>query len=900
MAGGAPVYEQQLDAPSAPTSTIAPIHAEVPSAAGAWNVFSAAAKSVQEFADKKYAADQNASSNLAQASAIEELQKAQLQSVKDPDYENAPKNFTAARDKIIGDALVNVTDPEVQSKLQLRLTTAAISAQGKVDAAAVKRQNDAATAGLDTSTQDMQQRAAMAGSPTERRALTDASHSAIDDAVAAGTISPTDGVKRKRLFDHGLSSADIARSIEINPSAAMQALDDPNSYPGLTPAERQSYRAQAMAAHDEQNRLRAGDLAKRDPALAAARYGSLTSRTLADQIFSRVIVPIESSGNPNVVSTAGALGLGQLMPDTARDVAWQLGMKDVADLDAGALKQRLLSDTALNVRLGSTYWHQQLTRYNGNTYAAAAAYNAGPGRADKWDAQARQQFGDHYSPAQLASVIPIAETRDYVLKVARGLGVDVGAPAVSFRGSYGAAAAVDQQLAQQLNEQKRQDRELISLTQPDRDSVAEIFRNGYAVDPLAVQRAKQPLVEAAARGDVDATVKLRKFEDAEATYPLVVEAYKHTPEQVEAAASTLRAALATRPGTPDDMRRLDVLEKVAGEMATARKDNPVGLLERQLGPSSVSHIAPPQNPADPSFVGEVAARGVTAAQANAAYGGELRFFKPEERAALKPWFAALPPEGQAAAIGTLAQATGGRGFAAAVKEITDGKPATMYAAGLFASAPEIASSIIAGSAAVDKYVPHAAAAKLSYTTEKSRGLPLEAFNKASRLSPTGAFAAMSDAIDARYAYLAAQAHDDSGEPNTQRLRQATDDVTGGILSMNGAKVLAPWRGATQQQFDDAVWSFSDKDLAGMRTAGGKAVSADFLRGSAKLQAFGDGTYLVQLNRDDANPQYAARVDGSPYVLDLRNRPKGARALPSDPRARINAPFVAATERYLQE
>lgn len=159
---------------------------------------------------------------------------------------------------------------------------------------------------------------------------------------------------------------------------------------------------------------------------------------------------------------------------------------------------------------------------------------------------------------------------------------------------------------------------------------------------------------------------------------------------------------------------------------------------------------------------------------------------------------------------------------------------------------------------------------------------------------------MSEAIDARYAYLAAQAHDDSGQLDARRLRQAADDVTGGILSFNGAKVIAPWRSATQRQFDDAVWSFTDADLAGMRTSGGKAVSADFLRSSAKLHAYGDGTYLVQINGDDTNPQYAARPDGAPYVLDLRNRPKGEPALPSDPRARINAPFVGETGRFMRE
>lgn len=118
------------------------------------------------------------------------------------------------------------------------------------------------------------------------------------------------------------------------------------------------------------------------------------------------VIRQESAFDPQAVSPAGARGLMQLMPETAREVAAYLG----EPYDPG----RLTSDPDYNLRLGRRYLDAMLARYDGVLPLALAAYNAGPGRIDAW----LQDFGDpRYDPIALLDwieLIPFEETRHYV------------------------------------------------------------------------------------------------------------------------------------------------------------------------------------------------------------------------------------------------------------------------------------------------------------------------------------------------------------------------------------------------------------------------------------------------------------------------------------------------------
>ncbi|MGJ7458045.1 transglycosylase SLT domain-containing protein [Halomonas sp. RA08-2] len=126
-------------------------------------------------------------------------------------------------------------------------------------------------------------------------------------------------------------------------------------------------------------------------------------QTSVDPYLLMGIARRESAYNPTAVSPAGARGLMQVMPGTATQLARQLGISDPGAY--GVL------DPALNIRLGSTYIRDMLDRYSGNRLAAAAAYNAGPGRVDRWLADAPEEFD------LFVESIPFRETRLYVQAV---------------------------------------------------------------------------------------------------------------------------------------------------------------------------------------------------------------------------------------------------------------------------------------------------------------------------------------------------------------------------------------------------------------------------------------------------------------------------------------------------
>jgi soluble lytic murein transglycosylase-like protein len=112
------------------------------------------------------------------------------------------------------------------------------------------------------------------------------------------------------------------------------------------------------------------------------------------------LVREESYFDPAAGSWAGAIGLSQLMPATAKDVAEKLKIKEPE-----------LTDPLTNLRIGSWYFNAQRERF-GEGASALAAYNAGSHRVSRWKKQYAKLPGVLFVEA-----FPLAETREYVRKV---------------------------------------------------------------------------------------------------------------------------------------------------------------------------------------------------------------------------------------------------------------------------------------------------------------------------------------------------------------------------------------------------------------------------------------------------------------------------------------------------
>ena len=111
----------------------------------------------------------------------------------------------------------------------------------------------------------------------------------------------------------------------------------------------------------------------------------------------------ESAFDPNIISSAKAQGLMQIIPSTAKQVARSLGIKRLSKSDT--------FDPRTNVRMGAKYLKTLLDRFDGNYALATASYNAGPHRMPRWAPDYPLEA------ARWVESIPFKETRNYVQAV---------------------------------------------------------------------------------------------------------------------------------------------------------------------------------------------------------------------------------------------------------------------------------------------------------------------------------------------------------------------------------------------------------------------------------------------------------------------------------------------------
>ena len=148
----------------------------------------------------------------------------------------------------------------------------------------------------------------------------------------------------------------------------------------------------------------------------------LPKEKLMNLIVKNTVIPVpvtlaitrqESAFDTNAKSRAGARGLMQLMPRTARITAKKNNYK--------YKRIYLTSRPSYNIKLGSFYFKEMLDKFNGSYVLALVAYNAGPSRAKRW----LKTYGDprknEIDPVTWMELIPISETRNYVQRVIEGI-----------------------------------------------------------------------------------------------------------------------------------------------------------------------------------------------------------------------------------------------------------------------------------------------------------------------------------------------------------------------------------------------------------------------------------------------------------------------------------------------
>lgn len=184
--------------------------------------------------------------------------------------------------------------------------------------------------------------------------------------------------------------------------ALLPQLDAAQQYHAARLAQQIGWIAQSISTAN-QAQLR-DNLELRFPVVYPEDFQRISHATTVPKPFLLAVARQESAFDPQARSPANARGLMQLMPPTANMVAGRLGVASPSVAD--------LYDPRLNIELGGHHLASLLNRYGQNRPLAAAAYNAGEGRVDRWLRSSNGQSMDVW-----IENIPFSETRNYVKNV---------------------------------------------------------------------------------------------------------------------------------------------------------------------------------------------------------------------------------------------------------------------------------------------------------------------------------------------------------------------------------------------------------------------------------------------------------------------------------------------------
>lgn len=267
---------------------------------------------------------------------------------------------------------------------------------------------DHGIATLSKTIEDNRNAALGAGDEVTRQSLLQATNDAIQGAFDRGYIDEKSLVSTRQRAVVDYAQAAISM---MKPEQRIATLQSGSGMAQYLPPDTRKKIMDASAAEVVGNRISDAQIRLMSPSgITGYAAGPISS----DDLFTAAVSQesggrqFGNDGSP-LTSSAGAVGVAQVMPGTAPEAARLAGMP----WD----EQRFKTDAQYNHALGKAYLDQQLKKYDGNPVLALAAYNAGPGKVDEWIKQIGDPRAGEISNEGFANSIPFGETQDYVAKV---------------------------------------------------------------------------------------------------------------------------------------------------------------------------------------------------------------------------------------------------------------------------------------------------------------------------------------------------------------------------------------------------------------------------------------------------------------------------------------------------
>jgi hypothetical protein len=314
------------------------------------------------------------------------------------------------------------------------------------------------------------------------------------------------------------------------------------------------------------------------------------------------------------------------------------------------------------------------------------------------------------------------------------------------------------------------------------------------------------------------------------------------------------APIPDSPGYAQAQRRSELLRKAIDTVREQRAKDPIAFTE-------VNGLAPvrPINWADPSSISKgMAARTVLANQNSQRWGVGYQVVSDNEAAQFGDYLTGLQPQDKARVLGQIYQ-SGGAGALRSISSQLKDKNETLAIAGMLASHQTTAGRSVAQLYLEGKDAIAQKRAKIDQTAET--GIRADIYKQIDGvyLTPQARDAA-ADVAYAVYAKFKAEGADD--------IKRAVNIATGGLMDFNGAQIAKPY-GWDDGRFRDWINKAGPSiESAGAEfVAGNKKVSAAELAKSlpgAKLQTFGDGSYMIRAGSD-----VVRKADGQPLILQAR-------------------------------